>query len=95
MITESRNIGDKKQRKIAKTDWLPDVEKMREGQEVERCVFAHSKNALGESGYRFMGVYKLIDTSINQDDGLPERMIFQKCACYMDALPEGSTYYRG
>ena len=95
VITESRNIGDKKQKKIAKTDWLPDVEKMREGQEVQRCVFAHSKNALGESGYRFMGVYKLIDTSINQKDKLPERMIFQKCACYMDALPEGSTYYRG
>ena len=99
VITESRGTGqsdtDKKQRKIARTDWLPDVEKMRKGQMVERCVFAHSKNALGESGYRFLGVYKLTDAVINQEDGLPEKMIFNKSQDYMNTLPDGSTYYGG
>ena len=99
VITESRGTGqsdtDRKQRKIAKRDWLPDVEKMRRGQPVERCVFAHSKNALGESGYRFLGVYKLVDAEINRGDGLPEKMIFKKCEDYMNTLPDGSTYYRG
>ena len=66
---------------------------MRKGQMVERCVFAHSKNALGESGYRFLGVYKLTDAVINLEDGLPEKMIFKKSEDYMNTLPDGSTYY--
>ena len=98
-ITESRGTGhsetDEKQRRIARRDWVPDVEKMRNGETVERCVFAHSKNALGERGYRFLGIYKLEDVIMNKEDGLPEKLKFKKSQHEMSILPDGTTYYRG
>ena len=98
-ITESRGTGhseiDEKQRRIAQRDWHPDVEKMRNGETVERCVFAHSKNALGERGYRFLGIYKLEDAITNREDGLPEKLIFRKTQHEMSIIPDGKAYYRG
>ena len=98
-ITESRGTGhsatDEKQRRIARRDWAPNVEKMRKGENVERCVFAHSKNALGEQGYRFLGIYKLVEAVVNNEDGLPEKLKFRKTQHEMQILPPGATYYRG
>ena len=98
-ISESRGTGhsvtDEKQRRIAQRDWAPDVEKMRNGGTVERCVFAHSKNALGERGYRFLGIYKLVDAIINTEDKMPEKLEFRKTQHEMSILPDGATYYKG
>ena len=45
-----------------------------QGGPPDRIVFARSRNALGESGYRFLGVFNLTGATTQLDDGEPFRV---------------------
>ncbi len=57
-IIESRP-ADKGVGRDVERNWGYDVETLKKDKRSVRIVFAHGKNLLGESGYRFIGVFKL------------------------------------
>lgn len=65
--------------KKAKEDWtqIKDVFD-KKGICSIRIVFAHSKNSLGENGYRFMGVFRLKCYGAVLTDGLPGSLTWER-----------------
>lgn len=83
IITESRGTGhsdsEEKTRTTAKRHWLlADKRRKDDNQSMLRVMFAHSKNALGQCGYRFVGVYKFIDSVYELGEEAPTKLIWQK-----------------
>lgn len=77
-IRENRNekgFGAK-----AKRDWLKDADALDKGCHSIRIVFAHSRNSIGETGYRFMGVFRLKEYGRRDAEGFPTYLKWEKMA---------------
>lgn len=62
----------------AKRDWLNDADALDKGCHSIRIVFAHSRNSIGETGYRFMGVFRLKEYGRRDAEGFPTYLKWEK-----------------
>lgn len=96
IISESRGLGhseqEEKMRRTAEQHWSKDENAFHAEQTIVRIVFAHSMNALGENGYRFMGVYHLHDVKHEGNEKAPTCLVWRKVSDRVDCLKEWYGY---
>lgn len=89
-IHEARGTGDNGEEesthKRAKNFWLKMESDFKSGITVTRAVFAYNINALGESGYRFMGVYELADVVREAGEDAPTRLVWRKTSSRFECV---------
>jgi len=90
VIDEARGLGhsdqEERMRRVAKSYWMRAESAFLKGKTISRIVFAHSMNALGENGYRFMGVYNLANVFHDGGELAPTRLVWKKVSGRVDCF---------
>ena len=68
----------------AKVDWLEAAENFDDGIRFVRIVFGHSRNSIGEDGYRFMGVYRLSSYGPRDGEGYPTWLEWERVSLSLE-----------